>query len=95
MLSTGSLVDYLKTQQGGSLPMNTLIDMASQVRHFFHHLFSYYNTHFTSWIYSFTSSFFILVLGRKLVTVVMRLTFNTNPEAAMSLLHYTVLLCYD
>ncbi|XP_056152389.1 tyrosine-protein kinase Lck [Lampris incognitus] len=30
-MENGSLVDYLKTTEGGSLPMNTLIDMASQV----------------------------------------------------------------
>lgn len=29
---TGSLVDFLKTTEGGSLPMITLIDMASQVK---------------------------------------------------------------
>lgn len=32
---TGSLVDYLKTTEGSSLPMNTLIDMAAQARHLF------------------------------------------------------------
>uniref|UniRef100_A0AAQ5ZX78 Tyrosine-protein kinase n=1 Tax=Amphiprion ocellaris TaxID=80972 RepID=A0AAQ5ZX78_AMPOC len=30
-MENGSLVDYLKTTEGSSLPMNTLIDMASQV----------------------------------------------------------------
>lgn len=30
--STGSLVDYLKTQEGSNLPMNTLIDMSAQAR---------------------------------------------------------------
>lgn len=30
-MENGSLVDYLKTTQGSSLPMNTLIDMSSQV----------------------------------------------------------------
>ncbi|XP_054894732.1 tyrosine-protein kinase Lck [Poeciliopsis prolifica] len=30
-MENGSLVDYLKTQEGSSLPINTLIDMSSQV----------------------------------------------------------------
>ncbi|XP_075964476.1 tyrosine-protein kinase Lck isoform X2 [Anarhichas minor] len=30
-MENGSLVDYLKTTEGGSVPMNTLIDMAAQV----------------------------------------------------------------
>ncbi|XP_010770912.1 tyrosine-protein kinase Lck [Notothenia coriiceps] len=30
-MENGSLVDYLKTTEGGSLPVNTLIDMAAQV----------------------------------------------------------------
>ena len=33
VIFTGSLVDFLKTTEGSSLTMNTLIDMASQARH--------------------------------------------------------------
>lgn len=42
VIFTGSLVDYLKTTEGSSLPMNTLIDMAAQARHFVCFLFFYY-----------------------------------------------------
>lgn len=85
VIFTGSLVDYLKTTEGSNLPMNTLIDMASQARH----LFFYYQyvsalisiLHFTrfSFICSFTScSLSMILIDRKLATVVMRLTLNTN-----------------
>lgn len=35
LFSPGSLVDYLKTAEGGTLPMNTLIDMAAQARNLY------------------------------------------------------------
>lgn len=70
-------MDYLKTTEGSSLPMNTLIDMAAQARHFV--FFVFFTILLIAFIYSFTPCSLSMILpDRKVATAVMSLTFKTN-----------------
>lgn len=76
VLFTGSLVDFLKTQEGGNLPINTLIDMASQARKSPFSLavilLQHSLTTFYPFPHSFTSPLCVMCVDRMQARVVMR-----------------------